>query len=513
VSAAAGLPDFAAIVGAAAVRSDADSLEYFSRDIFFWPGARLPRAVVAPGSAAEVQDVVRACAGAGLRIVCRGGGMSYSGGYVPHVDDCVVLDLRRLDRIRELNVGDQYVTVEAGCTWMALSAALEPTGLRPLFKPPYSGIHSTVGGALSQGVADEMEGLLGVEVVLADGTQLRTGSGARRDDPSPFFRNFGPDLAGLFVADGGTLGVKTAATLALAPRPRATGYASFAFESFEALMRAMVACSRERLPGRMMGLDPRKSQNAPRVGFRDAIQTLAQVALARPGMAAGLRDAMGLAAAGRNFMEGVTWSLHLTLEGVSEAAVADAIAVQRAHATREGREIPNLLPMALAARPYSVRGFLGPDGERWVPTNSMIPLSRGEAAASAVQRYFEGHRAQMQRHGLWESYMLAARPGFVLVEPSFYWRDEVSRLHLDHIDAASATRFAGRAPDPAAREFAVHLREGLVQCLSANGAVHVQLAKAYAWRSRLDPAAAATWERVRQALDPAGLLNPGNLER
>ena len=513
MSAAAPLPDFAAIVGAGHLRTDPRSLEYFSRDIFFWPDARWPRAVIAPGSVAEVQDVVRACRAAGLRIVCRGGGMSYSGGYVPHVDDCVILDLRRLDRVREINVEDQFVTVEAGCTWMALSAALDPTGLRPLFKPPYSGIHSTVGGALSQGVADEMEGLLGLEVVLADGERLRTGSGARADDASPFFRNFGPDLAGLFIADGGTLGIKTAATLALAPRPRATGYASFAFESFEALIRAMVACSRERLPGRMMGLDPRKSQNAPRVGFRDAIQTLAKVALAKPQLSAGVRDAMVMAATGRNFMEGVTWSLHLTLDGVSEAAVADAIAVQRGHASREGREIPNLLPMALAAKPYSVRGFLGPEGERWVPTNAMIPLSQGERAATAVQAYFQSHRTAMAQHGLWESYMLAARPGFVLIEPSFYWRDEVSALQLDHLDAASAAKFAAFAPNPSARAFAIELREGLKQCLGEHGAVHVQLAKAYAWRSRLDPVAGATWDSVRAALDPGGLLNPGNLQR
>ncbi len=507
------LPDFGAIVGAGQLRTDPRSLEYFARDIFFWPDSRLPRAVIAPGSAEEVQALVRTCASAGLRIVCRGGGMSYSGGYVPHVDDCVILDLRRLNRVRELNLEDQYVTVEAGCTWMALSAALEASGLRPLFKPPYSGIHSTVGGMLSQGIAEEMGGLLGLEVVLANGALLQTGSAARTDDRSPFFRNFGPDLAGLFIADGGTLGIKTAATIALAPRPRATGYASFAFESFEALMRAMVACSRERLACRMMGLDPRKSQNAPRVGFRDALQTLTKVALAKPNLAAGVRDAMGMAAAGRNFMEGVTWSLHLTLEGVSEASVADAIAVQREHALREGREIPNLLPMALAAKPYSVRGFLGPEGERWVPTNSMIPLSHGEQAATAVQAFFESHRAAMQRHGMWESYMLAARPGFVLIEPSFYWRDEVSALHLDHLDAASAAKFAGFAPNPAARAFARELRDGLKQCLAAQGAVHVQIAKAYAWRSRIDPTAARTWDSIRAALDPAGLLNPGNLDR
>jgi D-lactate dehydrogenase (cytochrome) len=119
----------------------------------------------------------------------------------------------------------------------------------------------------------------------------------------------------------------------------------------------------------------------------------------------------------------------------------------------------------------------------------------------------------MEAHGVWESYMLGPRPGFMLIEPSFYWRDEVSALHLDHLDAASVARFRGAAPNPAAREFAIELREGLKQCLAGCGAVHVQLAKAYAYRSRLAPAARDAWERVRAALDPHGVMNPGNLER
>jgi D-lactate dehydrogenase (cytochrome) len=513
VSAPPSLSDFAAIVGREHVRSDDASRRYFARDIFFWPQAATPLAVVAPGSAAEVAAVVRAAADAGVGVASRGGGMSYSGGYVPHRDGCIVLDLRRLSRVREINVIDQYVTVEAGSTWMALTQALEPTGLRPVFRPPYSGIYSTVGGALSQGTADEMSGILGLEVALASGELLRTGSAARADDASPFFRNYGPDLAGPFIADGGRLGIKTAATIALEPRPRALGYASFAFESFEALMRGIVACSQQRIPGRMTGLDPRKSQNAPRVGFKDAIQTLAKVALTRPALGAGLRDALGMAAAGRNFMEGVQWSLHVTVEGVSDRAVEDGLEIHRVLALREGREIPNLLPMALAAKPYSVRGFLGPDGERWVPTNAMLPFSRAEAAATAVQRFFDAHREGMNALGLWESYMLGPRPGFVVLEPSFYWRDEISALHLDHLDAASATKFRDARPNPAARELAIELRDGLVRRLGELGAAHVQLAKAYAYRSRITPAAAGAWARVRAALDPQGVMNPGNLER
>lgn len=507
------LPDFASVVGQKHVLDDDLSRAYFSRDIFVWPDAPITAAVIAPATPAEVSAIVRLAAQAGLAVVMRGGGMSYSGGYVPQQANSITLDLRRLDRVREINVQDQYVTVEAGSSWIALTEALAHTGLRPVFKPPYSGIVSTVGGALSQGTADEMSGILSLELVLANGDCLRTGSASVSQQASPFFRNFGPDFTGIFIADGGTLGVKTAATIALEPAPRAKGYVSFAYETFAALMRGIVACSQLRLPGRMMGLDPRKSQNAPRVGFKDAISTLANVAIAKGGVGGSLLDAMKMAAAGRNFMEGVQWSLHVTAEGVSERAVEDSLALLRSTGTKEGREIPNLLPMALAAKPYSVRGFLGPEGERWVPTNAMLPYSRAEAAAGAVQAFFESRREPMNRLGFWESYMLGPRPGFVVLEPSFYWRDEVSQLHLDNLDATSAAKFRGRSVNSAARDFARELRDGLIETLDRAGAMHVQMAKTYAYESRLTPQASRLWTNVRSALDPARLLNPGNLAR
>ena len=505
------MSEFSSIVGSPHVKVDAAAREYFSRDIFFWPDAPVSAAVITPANVDEVAAVVRCATGAGMAVVPRGGGMSYSGGYVPSQANSVTLDLRRLNRVREINLVDQYVTVEAGSSWMALTDALQGTGLRPVFKPPYSGIYSTVGGALSQGTADEMSGILSLELVLADGALVATGSAAA--GMAPFFRNFGPDLAGLFIADGGSLAIKTAATIALEPLPRAKGYLSFAYDTFGALMRGMVGCSQLRLPGRMMGLDPRKSQNAPRVGFKDAISTLANVAIAKGGFGGGLLDAMKMAAAGRNFMEGVQWSLHVTAEGVSERAVEDSLALLRAAGTREGREIPNLLPMALAAKPYSVRGFLGPEGERWVPTNAMLPYSRAESAAAAVKVFFESQRARMDALGIWESYMLGPRPGFVVLEPSFYWTDEVSQLHLDHLDAASAARFRDRPGNPAAREFARELRDGLVATLAQAGAVHVQMAKTYAYESRLTPAARRLWQSIKQTLDPGDRLNPGNLRR
>ena len=185
-SAASGLvARLAAIAGLDHVIADAAEREYFSRDIFFWDGAAVAEVVVQPADADEVAAVVRAAHQAGCAVIPRGGGMSYTKGYVPDREGAVLLDLRRLDSIIDFNPQDMYVTVGAGCTWRKLSETIEGERFLPVITPPFSGIYSTVGGALSQNVPDGMDGVLGVEVVLGDGRIVRTGSGGRRDGASP----------------------------------------------------------------------------------------------------------------------------------------------------------------------------------------------------------------------------------------------------------------------------------------------------------------------------------------
>jgi len=109
-----------------------------------------------------------------------------------------------------------YVTCEAGVTWKQLYEALSETGLRTPFWGTLSGIHATVGGGASQNCAFWGSGrygagadsIVGLEVVLADGTVLNTGAAAQTNS-DPFFRHYGPDLTGLFCGDTGAFGFKT----------------------------------------------------------------------------------------------------------------------------------------------------------------------------------------------------------------------------------------------------------------------------------------------------------------
>ena len=145
--------------------------------------------------------------------------------------------MRYCNKIIEINQEDMYVNVEAGVTWKQLNETLEPLGLRTPFWGTGSGLFATVGGGLSQNAINYgsgrygtvAESVISLKVILANGSELRTGSWGTDDNPSPFNRYYGPDLTGLFLADSGALAVKAEASLQLIPRPKETRFLAFSF--------------------------------------------------------------------------------------------------------------------------------------------------------------------------------------------------------------------------------------------------------------------------------------------
>lgn len=496
----------ASIVGGKHVLDSPADRAHFSQDIFSFSDGPVAEVVVQPGDITELTDVLEYAAADGYAVYTRGGGMSYTHGYVPTEASSILLDLRRLNTIREVNRTEQYVVAEAGCTWTQVTEALEGTGLQLEFTAPFSGIYSTVGGAMSQNVPQGMRGVLGLEVVKMDGSLLRTGSWGTKAG-RPFLADFGPNLTGLFLGDCGSFAIKTAAILKLRRQPTATDYCSFAFETYEDMASAMVSLAGMAFIRRAVGLDPYKSQNSIKVGFREALETVKAVASTQGTMA----GAKFSAQATRNFMEGVKWSMHLTIDSDCAEGVAQNIEKVRAVCLTTGREIPNLLPQAMAARSFSVRGFLGPKGERWVPTNSLFPVSQAPEVATRVQAFFESHREAMNGAGMWESYMTNFGAGYFLCEPSVYWQDEVSSLHLAHLSSDEAKRFRKHAPNLAARQLAQRIRGELKGLLQSLGAMHVQLGKYYGYGDILQPAVWQQMQSLKQLFDPDYRLNPGNL--
>src|SRR6266478_3947631 len=195
------------------------------------------RLVVRPASTAEVAAVVKICAEARLPIVPQGGNTGLVGGGVPPEDGHnIVLALGRMNRIRAIDAVNFTMTVEAGCILAHLhQAAAEIDRLFPLSLGAEGSCQ--IGGNLSTnagGIAvlrygNTRELTLGLEVVLADGRVWDGLRGLRKD-------NTGYDLKQLFIAGEGTLGIVTAATLKLFPKPQARETAFVAFARIEDAM-------------------------------------------------------------------------------------------------------------------------------------------------------------------------------------------------------------------------------------------------------------------------------------
>jgi glycolate oxidase subunit GlcD len=206
-------------LGAGNVLLDPDVTAAYARDQAMLAPAGIPAAVVLPRSTADVVAVMQVATRHGVPVVPRGAGSGLAGASNA-VDGAITLVMTRMDAVLEVAPADRIAVVQPGVVNKALRDAVAGAGL---FYPPDPSSYDwcTIGGNLSTnsgglccvkyGVTTDY--VLGLEVVLADGRVLRTG---RRTVKGVA----GYDLVRLFVGSEGTLGVITEATLALRPAPQ-----------------------------------------------------------------------------------------------------------------------------------------------------------------------------------------------------------------------------------------------------------------------------------------------------
>lgn len=183
-----------------------------------WMASAIPEAVAFPRNTAQVSKILAFCHRKRIPVTTRGGGRGYVGGCVP-VRGGVVLSTIRMNRILEISTPDGVAVVQPGVITAKLASEAARKGL---FYPPdpASLKESTMGGniatnaggprCLKYGVTRNY--VLGLEVVLADGTVIRLGSRTHKN-------RTGFDLVGLFTGSEGMLGIVTEATLRLLPLP------------------------------------------------------------------------------------------------------------------------------------------------------------------------------------------------------------------------------------------------------------------------------------------------------
>lgn len=506
------------IVGGDYVRTSDEERAFFAEDTF--RSLETPLAIVAPGNVDELSRAAAVCHRAGVALVPRGGGMSYTDGYLHTRPASITVDMQRMDKILEINETDMYVTVECGSTWAALDEALKSRNLRTPYWGPLSGLKSVVGGALSQNsvffgtgfYGTAVEQAIGLTVVLADGTVVPTGGHAIANG-KPFMKHYGPDLMGLFLADAGAMGIKATVTLRLIRRPTARRHISFTFATAQEMAEALSALSREGLATEAMGFDAnQQSARAlePAPNLRQDIATLMKVI-----EHGGLIDGLKVALAGRGYLKNLPYAIHVALEDKTEAGVK--VLMKRARQICKemgGKPIPASITRIVHATPFiPTDSIVGPKGERWIPVHCVVPHSKAADLVTQVQELQARYAPLKEKYDIRTGFLLitVGNYGF-LIEPVWFWPDAWLKMYGRQIRPEHLSKLAEFPAAPEARAAVLQMREELAKMFVDNGAVSMQIGKFYLYDQALKPEARALLQKAKSMVDPARLMNPGALK-
>ncbi|MEL7296879.1 MAG: FAD-binding oxidoreductase [Pseudomonadota bacterium] len=506
------------IVGSDYVRQSDAARRVAAQDVY--RSGELPLAIVAPATTDEVSAVVSTCTGAGIAIFVRGGGMSYTDAFLPDRTDAIVLSTDRLTAIREINAGDLYVTVESGCTWHALDEALKPHGVRCVFWGPMSGGVSTVGGAMAQGAVtfgsarngSSLSAAIGLEVVLADGSVAVTGS-ASQPNHNAFYREYGPDMTGLFLGDAGALGVKTAVTIRLEPRPVTGGGLSFSFNDFDAMSAAVGRVTRHGLATEVFGAETALVRSvAGDANLRNDFKQLLTIMRGAPNWIAALRNGFRAAVGGRRFLKGSKFLVNFLTEGDNSRDLSRTLHRIRQEVGDDGVEIANTMAEFTRALPFPEPAVLGPGGKRLLPLHGVVPYSKAAVLHAAFENYLSSIRTECEALGVdvFVVYATCGAAGF-LYETVTYWSDEWLDIHRQTLSEETLAALTEGKPCPQTQALVERIRVETIDLMYQHGATHFQIGKAYPYTRERNAASLSLLSRVKRQVDPAYLINPGSL--
>ena len=457
-----------AAVGQAQVLTDGDLSAWEQDWRKRWHGRAL--AVVRPGSTAEVAAVVQACAAHGASLVPQGGNTGMVGGSVPDGSgQQVLLSLTRLNRVRALDADNLTLTADAGCILQTVQQTARDAGLWFPLSLAAEG-SCTIGGNLATNAGgtqvlrfgNARELCLGLEVVTADGQIWNGLTGLRKD-------NTGYDLRHLMIGSEGTLGVITAATLKLYPLPVASMTAFVSCDSLAQCL-ALLRLARTRLDAGLTGFEA--MERAPLALVAKHFPALTQPLAPSPwSVLLELADADGEAQA-RTRLE---TALEQALEAgfITNAVVAESLAQSKAL-----WHLRESIPLAQAEEGLNIKHDIS------LPV-SAIPGFCAETDAAlrqaipGVQLINFGHLGDGNLH-----YNVQAPAGVDGAEFLRIHEPEVNRIVYDAVAAWGGSFSAEHG---------------------------VGALKVHEMHDRKSPVALHMMQRIKQALDPKGTLNPGRV--
>ncbi len=430
-------------------------------------------AVVRPGSTDEVAAVVRLCADAGTPVVPQGGNTGLCGGATPDASgQAVVLSLQRLNRIRSMDLDNDTIEVEAGCILQAVQEAARDAGrLFPLSLAAEGSC--TIGGNLATNAGGtqvlrygNMRDLtLGLEVVTAEGEIWHGLRGLRKD-------NTGYDLRDLYIGSEGTLGIITAATLTLHPQPVAHCTALLALNSIEDGV-VMLNLARRGLGPALTGFELMAGDC-----LLDVVRFFPQQRLPFEGESAGLpwfallelSDSESEAHARERFETVIGQAIESGV--VQDAVIAESMA--QSHALWHLRES---IPLAEKESGKSIKHDVS------IPVSRMADFVRDTNAA--LQQAFPGIRHVIFGH---------------LGDGNLHYNVARGKDWTEDQLLACQTDVYALVHD------SVHAVDGSISAEHGVGQLKRDILSRYK-----DPVEMALMRRIKRALDPKGIMNPGKL--
>ena len=500
------------------VITDLESLTFYSTDVFK-KADEIAVAVIRPADADELISIAQICIKNEVPLVTRGGGASYTGGYLPSLKNTLIIDTGLLTNI-DINQEDMYVTVEPGVTWLKLHETLKSLGLRTPFWGPFSGRVATVGGAMSYHAISHgtnnclsADSLAGMQIVIGNGDVIDTGSKGDLPESSPFFRYYGPDLGGLFLGDSGALGIKTRISLKLVEYPEGFAACSYGFPDFNTLFTAMSEISKTGAISDNHGLDPRKQKTAlMEMENTNSLMAAKSVFLSSRNPLDGLLQIMKMGFAGRDFLKKAAFSGHFAAEGINNKDAKIKLALARSIARKYGKEVANSIPIYLHANPFmELTPILGPNGERWKPTHSVLPFSKVLKHNSDFESLMMEYKDRMNLHHveMHRMFSFIDRNAF-LYEPTFLWNDQQSIYHKK-VYPADLEQIPVHKANPEGLQLVNEIKQRLEEISIANGAIHFQIGKDYPYLQTRTKETRTLLHSIKKQLDPKNLINPGAL--
>ncbi len=507
------------IVGAERVLDDPEARRMFSEDISGEADAPV-QAIARPASAEEVGEIIALARTRGIAILPRGGGMSYSRGYL-HETDSIALDLRDLDSVVEINEAARCVTVEAGCTWSKLYDALDERGLRTPFFGPLSGMAATIGGSLSQNgsffgsgnYGYAAESVIGLEIADGTGAIHRIGSwGAGR---LPALPRFGPDMVGAFLGDCGAFGVKTKAVLRLIRKPPTPAFLSFSFDTSQQIVAAMLALRDVPHLAEVWAFDRAAHRNLARSGFSvlESVGIASDIAGKSGSVLGAARNLVNAAGMRSARLDKLTWSLHIVVEPPLKSLQGEiSDAASKVCKAAGGSPIPDTIPRVTRARPFRrIKALVGQDGERWLPCHGIFPGDAYPEALQAVEDILKSREVDLTSHSIRAPLLLASVGDEFIIEPQLMWPDSLSGFQRSHGTEDQVKTHDGNEARPQTRALALSLRREFMDLFAKRGGASMQIGRSYRYREDVLPGMDRMLTALKTALDPNGILNPGVL--